>query len=43
MRISEDRQEAWFQVTTLMNNTGEWVTWVSNYGGQDFVIHGSIN
>ncbi len=42
MRISEDRQEAWFQVTTLMNDTGEWVTWVSNYGGQDFVIHGSI-
>lgn len=42
MRISEDRQEAWFQATTLMNDTGEWVTWVSNYGGQDFVIHGSI-
>jgi len=42
MRVSEDRQEAWFQVTTLMNDTGEFVTWVSNYGGQDFVIHESI-
>jgi hypothetical protein len=42
MRISEDSQEAWFQVTTLMHDTGEAVTWVSNYGGQDFVIHESI-
>ena len=42
MRISEDRQEALFQVTTLVHDTGEIVTWVSNFGGQDFVIHASI-
>lgn len=42
MRISEDRQEAWFQATTLMHDMGGAVTWVSNYGGQDFVIHESI-
>jgi hypothetical protein len=42
MRISEDRQEAWFQVTTLVQDTGEAVTWVSNVEGQDFVIHESI-
>jgi len=39
MSISEDRQEAWFQVTTLIHNAGETITWVSNYGGQEFVIH----
>jgi hypothetical protein len=38
----KDRQEAWFQVTTLMHNTGDIVGWVSNYGGQDFLIHESI-
>lgn len=42
MRISKDRQEAWFQVTTLVRNTGKAVTWVSNYGGVDFVIHEAI-
>jgi hypothetical protein len=42
MRISENRQEAWFQVTRLIHDTGEAVTWVSNYGGQDLVIHKSI-
>lgn len=42
MSISEDHQEAWFQVTTLTHNSGEAVTWVSNWGGQDFVIHRSI-
>jgi hypothetical protein len=42
MRVSEDRQEAWFQATTLVHDTREAVTWVSNYGGQDFVIHQSI-
>ena len=42
MKISEDRQEAWFQVTALVQDTGEAVTWLSNYGGEDFVIHGSI-
>lgn len=40
--ISEDRQEAWFQVTTLTHNAGEAVTWVSNWGDQEFVIHKSI-
>jgi len=42
MRISEDRQEAWFQVTTLVHDTGEVMGWVSNHGGQVFVIHESI-
>lgn len=42
MRISKDRHEAWFQVTRLMYDTGEGTTWVSNWGGQDFVIHGSV-
>ena len=42
MRISKDRQEALFQVTTLVHDTGETVTWVSNFGGQDFLIHESI-
>lgn len=42
MGISEDRQRAWFMATVLMYDTGAAVTWVSNYGGQDFVIHTSI-
>jgi len=42
MSITEDRHEAWFQVTTLTHNAGEGVTWVSNWGGQEFVIHGSV-
>ena len=42
MRISKDRQEAWYQVTTLTHDTGGAVTWVSNYGGQDFLIHASV-
>jgi len=43
MRISEDRHEAWFRVTRLTHDTGEAIVWVSNWGGQDFVIHGSVN
>jgi uncharacterized membrane protein len=42
MRISEDGEEAWFQVTRLTHDTGKAVTWVSNFGGQDVVIHKSI-
>jgi hypothetical protein len=42
MSISEDRQKAWFQVTTLIHNAGEAVTWVSNWGRQEFVIHQSL-
>jgi len=42
MGISEDRQYAWFMATTLMHETGVAVTWVSNYGGYDFVLHTSI-
>lgn len=42
MRISEDRHEALFQITRLKYDTGEAVTWISNYGGQDLVIHKSI-
>lgn len=42
MRISEDRHEAWFRVTRLKYDTGEAITWVSNYVGQDMVIHKSI-
>jgi hypothetical protein len=42
MRVSGDGQEAWFQVTTLVDDIGGVVNWVSNYGGQDFVIHQSI-
>ena len=42
MSISEDRQHAWFQATTLTYDIGGAVTWLSNYGGVDFVIHGSI-
>jgi hypothetical protein len=42
MKISEDRQKAWFQITTLVQDTGEAVTWLSNYGGEDFVIYESI-
>ncbi len=42
MKVSEDRHEAWFQVTRLKYDTGVAITWVSNYGGQDLVIHKSI-
>lgn len=42
MSISKNRHEAWFQVTTLTQNAGEAATWVSNWGGQEFVIHRSI-
>ena len=42
MSVSEDRVEAEFRVTTLVHTTGELVTWLSNYGGVDFVIHESI-
>lgn len=42
MRISKDRQVAWFQATTLMHDMGGAVTWLSNYGGVDFVLHESI-
>jgi hypothetical protein len=40
--ISEDRQEAWFQATTLSDDMGGVVTWLSNYGGVDFLIHESL-
>ncbi len=43
MRISKDRHQAWFRVTRLTHDTGEGTTWVSNWGGQDFVIHGSVS
>jgi hypothetical protein len=42
IRISEDRQEAWFQATTLTDDMGGAVTWLSNYGGVDFLIHESL-
>ena len=42
MRVSEDRQEAWFQVTTLVHDTGDVINWVPNFGGQDYVTHRSI-
>jgi hypothetical protein len=42
IRLSKDRQVAWFQATTLMQDMGGAVTWLSNYGGVDFVIHESI-
>jgi hypothetical protein len=42
MSVSADRQEAWFQVTTLVDDLSGFVIWAPNYGGQDFVIHQSI-
>jgi hypothetical protein len=42
MSVSEDRAEAEFRVTTLMHDMGGVVTWLSNYGGVDFVIQKSL-
>jgi hypothetical protein len=42
MSISGDRQDAWFQATTLTYDIGRAVTWLTNYGGVDFVIHGTV-
>jgi hypothetical protein len=42
MSISGDRQHAWFQASTLTYDIGGAVTWLSNYGGVDLVIDGTI-
>ena len=42
MTVSEDRREARFQVTTLADDMGQAVTWVTNYSGKDMVLHESI-